>query len=599
MLLRSRFFAAAPEAFRLWLIVIASAAVLFSGLAVVFGHAPVWCVFLLLIAGAMAGLPALAGLLLLFMLAEKRAENKSGKAKFFLQGYCAIAVMYALPAPIVFYLGDGASLLTLMASLTLPICCTVAYLLQQSAVNGFFTTPFDQAQHHQPSIYHKPPFFMQTPPSTLTKGIVTAILILVMMIPTFFISNIVAERKSRQQDVVAEVSDKWASAQTVSGFFLHIPYEVYTKDASGKAITVQKEMIVLPENASVTTVMEPEVRLRSIYKVLLYKSRNQLAGEFRVQWPKELESAVVHWPEARICVAISDIKGIDEKLTTTVNGQTLELSPGLPTDAFGKSGLSIPLNWTTAPVDQAIRFQSHLALKGSEQLHFLPLAGNSQFAVSSSWNNPSFDGNTLPGTREVSDSGFRAKWNFNKANLPFGTHLPSVGFEPEKFAFGITMVQPADQYAKTERSVKYAILFIGLTFSLFFIIELLQKKAFHPVQYVMVGIALSIFYTLLLSIGEFIPFDYAYLVAATAVVMLISLYAKAHFRSARTAFIFGAVLTCLYVFTFVLVRLEDTALLIGSIGLFCILALAMYFSRKVNWYGTPDTPPLSVVSSEA
>jgi inner membrane protein len=148
------------------------------------------------------------------------------------------------------------------------------------------------------------------------------------------------------------------------------------------------------------------------------------------------------------------------------------------------------------------------------------------------------------------------------------------------------MVQPADQYTKTNRSVKYAILFIGLTFALFFIIELMQKKPIHPVQYVLIGIALVIFFTLLLSISEFILFDYAYLIAALATVLLITLYAKSHFKNIKTASVFGSLLTCLYAFIFVLIRLEDAALLVGSIGLFIILALVMFGSRKINWYGT-------------
>ena len=224
-------------------------------------------------------------------------------------------------------------------------------------------------------------------------------------------------------------------------------------------------------------------------------------------------------------------------------------------------------------------------LKGSEQLHFMPLAANSRFNINSSWPNPSFDGNSLPNERNVNDSGFSAKWNFNQANLPFGTVVRQGDIKAINMDFGVSMVQPADQYNKTMRSVKYAILFIGLTFALFFIIEIMQRKPFHPVQYVLVGLALVIFYTLLLAISEYILFDHAYLIAATATVILISLYAKSHFASWKTAIVFFSTLSLLYGFIFVLIRLEDTALLVGSIGLFIVLALVMYASRKINWYG--------------
>lgn len=576
------------EAFRLWGVTVLFSAVIMWTVLSLTAAIEWWVLLLFVTGGLIIGLPVYVVLLVIVNLIENRTTSKAEKEQRFIRAFALLTLVCSVPFTM-FSVAAGEPMATvLLLSATVPVSATLSYLLQHRETDRFFTGYEQPAEIPIPSNLsnRKTPFFMQTS-TTLTKGIITALLILVMMIPTFFISNIVSERKSRQEEVVQEVSSKWAAAQNVSGYFLYIPYELPVKDVNGKISAVEKELIILPETVTVQSVMQPEVRPRSIYKVLLYKSKNHLAGEFRLQWPKELDAALVRWQDARICIAIDDIKGIEEKLSARLNGQSIELSPGLPTTAFGKSGLSAPLNWTAAPLDATLSFNSDLALKGSEQLHFLPLAGNSQFEIKSDWPSPSFDGNYLPGTREVSDNGFLAKWSFNKANLPFATHLQSIGFDPEKFAFGVTMVQPADQYAKTERSVKYAILFIGLTFSLFFIIELLQKKPFHPVQYVMVGIALSIFYTLLLSIGEFIPFDYAYLVAATAVVLLISLYAKAHFRSARTAFIFGTVLTCLYVFTFVLVRLEDTALLIGSIGLFCILALAMYFSRQVNWYGQP------------
>jgi inner membrane protein len=248
---------------------------------------------------------------------------------------------------------------------------------------------------------------------------------------------------------------------------------------------------------------------------------------------------------------------------------------------------------TEADLNQAIPFNTILNIRGSEELHFVPLGGNSTYALQSSWPAPSFDGNSLPITRDVKDSGFNASWQFNKANLPFGTLLRSPKLKASELAFGVTLVQPADQYAKTERAVKYAILIIGLSFSLFFIIDVMQKKPVHPVQYILVGIALVIFYTLLLSFSEFILFDWAYAAAALATITLISFYVKSHFGNWRTAGIFTLVLTLLYTFIFVLVRLEDTALLVGSIGLFFILAIAMYLSRKIDWYGTKQQPLLA------
>ena len=216
---------------------------------------------------------------------------------------------------------------------------------------------------------------------------------------------------------------------------------------------------------------------------------------------------------------------------------------------------------------------------------FLPLSGNSTYLIKSTWASPSFTGSVLPDIRSISDSGFSAQWKFNKANLPYGTVLKDINPNELDINFGITLLQPADQYAKTERSVKYAILFIGLTFGLFFIVEITRKQSVHPLQYILIGLALVIFYTLLLSISEFIHFDIAYVVSAVAVITMITLYAKQLFDNWRSAFLAGGILAMQYAFIFVLIRLEDTALLVGSIGLFIVLGLVMYASRKIDWYG--------------
>jgi len=375
-------------------------------------------------------------------------------------------------------------------------------------------------------------------------------------------------------------------------------------------VLVKKHLYLLPENLNVNGTINPEIRPRSIYKILLYRSDIKTTGNFKINLPKDIELNSLQLSEAKICYGISDFKGIEEKINISFNGVSYDLAPGLPTKEIetvatpatsGQEeyvrtenatknieavGLSASVNLTQEDLQKTLNFEMPLKIKGSERLHFIPLSGTSNFEIKSSWKDPKFDGNNLPATRDVNEQGFQAKWSFNNANLPFGTVIKEFNFSKQNLAFGVSMVQPADQYAKTMRSVKYAILFIGLTFALFFIIELMQKKPMHPVQYVLIGVALVIFFTLLLSISEFILFDYAYLIAALATILLITLYAKSHFKSIKTASLFGSLLSCLYTFIFVLIRLEDAALLVGSIGLFIILALVMFGSRKINWYGS-------------
>ncbi len=419
----------------------------------------------------------------------------------------------------------------------------------------------------------------------LIKGLITGALILIMLIPTLFIYNLIEEREARQKEVVKEVSSKWATAQTLSAPFLTVPYTDTFINSDGKTIAKKTNLLLLAGELNVNGKIIPEQRPRSIYKVLLYKTDISMNGFFKINWPADINVANVDYNNAKLCFTLSDFKGIEEEIYINFNGQKLLLTPGLPVDDFGNVGLSVPVSLSPQAAAAGIAFSMQVKIKGSEQLHFIPMSATSKFVLQSAWPSPSFDGDMLPNDRQISDSGFTARWNFNQANLPFAAVMKENTVQEKKMAFGVSLVQPADQYNKTMRSVKYAILFIGLTFAFFFIIELMQKKPFHPVQDVLVGLALVIFYTLLLSISEYILFDYAYFIAALATILLISFYAKGHFNSSKTAGIFFVLLSCLYGFIFILIRLEDTALLVGSIGLFIVLALVMFVSRKINWYG--------------
>lgn len=485
---------------------------------------------------------------------------------------------------------EAGFLMNSLIGIALLFCCNLlsVFFIRKRINAAFISTPvYSSIQNNNMEIVTQPHENAVAPKQSnkiLIKGAITGILILVLLIPVLFVSNLVTEREHRQAEVVEEVSSKWASSQKLTGPYIYIPYIIKTKDDKGKEISVQKKLIFLPENLNITGTINPEIRPRSIYKVLLYKSNLKSNGDFNIQIPKDIELNSLQMNEAKICFALSDFKGIEEKLSINFNGSNYELAPGLPSNDIDSIGLSAPVNFSINDLNKKILFDMSLKLKGSEGLHFIPLSGNSVFTINSSWPNPSFDGNSLPSERKVNENGFEAKWIFSKANLPFSTVLKDVNFKEDSFSFGVAMLQPSDQYGKTMRSVKYAILFIGLTFALFFIIEVMQKKPLHPIQYVMVGMALIIFFTLLLSISEFILFDWAYLIASSATIILIALYAKAHFKNWKTASVFAGVLTALYGFIFILIRLEDTALLVGSIGLFIVMSLIMFASRKINWY---------------
>ena len=527
---------------------------------------------------------------------------------------------------------DDYYLYVLLSIITLYLCSFISILIIHQKINNYFSSKqnincmehnqFNETGHESLRETLEKVFVSNTKANTaeplssnktLIKGIITGALILLMLIPTVFVSNLITEREKRHQDVVKEVANGWSAPQTLSGPYLVIPYqEKFTDDKGHESISV-KHLFILPDNLLVEGNIIPEVRPRSIYKVVLYRSDIKNSGNFKISLPKDIDLNTLILPDAKICYELSDFKGIEEKISVNLNGTKYDLLPGLPTKIvepinvpvatvssdennrvenivkqLESIGLSANIVLTKEDLLKQLNFDMQLKIKGSEELHFIPLSGNSNFNITSTWQSPKFEGSNLPNTREISEKGFTAKWSFNNANLPFGTVLKDFNIGKQNFAFGVGMLQPTDQYAKTMRSVKYAILFIGLTFALFFIIELMQNKPMHPVQYVLIGIALVIFFTLLLSMSEFIVFDFAYLLAAIATILLITLYAKSHFKSFRSAATLGSLLTCLYAFIFVLIRLEDAALLVGSIGLFVILAMIMFGSRKINWYGNDN-----------
>lgn len=552
-----------------------------------------WIIGLVAIALALIGSLPVFGCLLIILPFIRRSAGSFLQKRIKLFIICAFfCAAYSFPVSImVSDIYDTDQFMAVLVCLSVLLASSFLTIGISSRQLSSYFIIFNQSnnKNNQMETTHQAENFPATPenPSNkiLWKSIITGVLILVLLIPAAFISNLVSERKERQKEVVAEVSEKWAQSQLLTGPYIYLPYKKVYLDKDKKENEIIQDLLILPESLEVDGQVSHEVRKRSIYKVLLYRADLHNKGYFDFRIPREIDSSAIQWQDARICYNLSDFKGIEERMVIDFNGKNYELSPGLPTDKLGEKGLSaaIPLSFAQTGIPNS--FKIDLKIKGSEQLHFQPFAGNSRFSLKSDWHSPSFDGSDLPSLRAVNDSGFTATWNFNKANLPFETVLNNFNLEPGSVSFGVTLVQPADGYAKTDRSIKYAILFIGLTFSLFFIIELLQKKPIHPVQYVLIGLALIIFYTLLLSMSEFIAFDLSYLIAALATIMLISFYAYGHFKSFKTASVFGSVLALLYGFTFVLIRLEDTALLLGSIGLFIILALAMYASRKVNWYG--------------
>ncbi len=422
--------------------------------------------------------------------------------------------------------------------------------------------------------------------NTMIKGSLIGFLILIMLIPAAFLSSLVNERKSRQEQVVKEISDKWGAAQTLTGPVLMVPYYHTITDDKGNAARTIQQAYFLPDQLDVQSRLQPEVRHRSLYDVTLYRSDIELKGRFLPPDSNKIKLSPedIIWQDARLILGIDDMRGLEEVVTLTYNNQNSHMESGLPDNHITSVGIHAPLVLQQGtPIDFTIR----LKLKGSEHLYFTPVGKTTTATMTAPWKDPSFDGQYLPSeTPDISGSGFTAQWKILEMSRNYPQAWKDKSYDIRESASGVRLIQPTDSYVKTERSVKYALLFITLTFTVFFLLEILQKKRVHPLQYILVGMALCIFYTLLLSISEYTGFNPAYLIAATATTLLVGLYVRSMFRSNKTAGGFTAALGLLYTYIFILIQLQDYALLFGSIGLFAILAALMYYSRKVDWYHT-------------
>ncbi len=424
------------------------------------------------------------------------------------------------------------------------------------------------------------------------KAVIIGVLVLVLLIPTAMIMGIINERERLQSQATEEVSAKWANAQTITGPVLVVPYTYTTP----KNEVVVQHACFLPEKLSINGKLQPEIRKRGIYEVAVYNSQLQLSGAFA---PPDLAAlnipaASMLWNEAYLAVGVTDMRGIGNQVQVLWNGQPHTFNPGTPPGQLMTSGVQAKVPLPQAGDTALGNFSIQLTLKGSGQVYFSPVGKTTQVNLHANWPNPSFDGAFLPDTREVRKDGFSARWQVLHLNRNF----PQSWKIGDKYAindadFGVKLFLPVDGYLKSMRAVKYAILIIGLTFLLFYFIELLQHYTVHPLQYILIGIALCIFYTLLIALAEQLSFNVAYIVAALLTLSLVTAYARSVFRKTSTALAVGGTLLTLYGFIYVIIQSEDQALLMGSLGLFIILAIVMYFSRKIRWDALGTKPAVS------
>lgn len=416
--------------------------------------------------------------------------------------------------------------------------------------------------------------------SVFLKVIIIGGLILLLLIPALLIGHLVDERQRLRSNAIDEVSEKWASWQTIIGPFLAIPYYEYGKD--GKSIETHY-LNVMPENLNVTGDVATQKLHRGIYDVVVYHSNLTISGDFGNVDFAGVSKERLRFDRAFLCMGISDLRGVEEQLNVRLGNEDYGFDAGLPNHNVAWTGVQSLVNLTDS-LNDTLPFSINLKLKGAGSVSFCPVGASTEVHLTSDWNNPSFTGNFLPTERKVDENGFSAVWKMMHLNRNFPRSWKDDAYTVGDSDFGATLLLPVDSYQKTERCVKYSILFTTITFLIFFFVEISRKKLLHPLHYLLVGAALIVFYTLLLSISEYVTFNLAYLIASLSTIILITLYSKAVLKSWKLGLFVGGVLVILYGYMFTILQLQDYALLAGSIFVFVVLCLVMYFSRKINWY---------------
>ncbi|SEM78834.1 inner membrane protein [Pseudomonas sp. ok272] len=427
-----------------------------------------------------------------------------------------------------------------------------------------------------------------------------ALLIVLLMIPLLMIGSMIFDRQQLRDGVLEDIARSSSYSQQVTGPLMVVPYrkvvrswKLNEKTNARYQVTSQErgKLYFLPDRFELDGKAQTELRTRGIYQARLFHADSRISGGFSV--PEHLgikeDFADYTFDAPYLAVGISDIRGIENALQLELNGQRLDFEPGTQEEWLGE-GVHVVLPALNALKASEVDFGFDLRLQGTGQLTITPVGKASKVSLAANWPHPSFIGNYLPAQREVSASGFTAHWqtSFFSTNLEeaLGSCLERSSCEEFKSrSFGVSFIEPVDQYLKSDRAIKYALLFIVLTFAGFFLFEVLKGLAVHPVQYALVGVALAFFYLLLLSLSEHIGFALAYLISASACVLLVGFYVGHVLHSALHGLSFSAGLAALYGLLYGLLSAEDYALLMGSVLLFGLLGVFMVLTRKLDWYG--------------
>ena len=443
---------------------------------------------------------------------------------------------------------------------------------------------------------------------TMIKGFLVCLLVLLMLIPIPFILNLIEERQDNKTKVITEISDKWSGKQTVYGPFVEITYLENVKNQEGKIIQQQNTKYVSANDLSVNGTIDSQLKSRSIYDAVVYTSKMNFNSKFMsfTEMLKDAEIEQANVVSTKIVFGISDTKGYENKLIVNSGGKNyplivdtrtivLETLPepvsaaneGQDYSRNNKDAKTSPVQFMSQKIDPTTFDFNQVALnfsmKGSQVLNFIPSAINTKVDLTTNWKDLKYDGNFLPNTDPTQQDGkTNVKWSIYQQN-PLQGQIWQDASKFTDYSFGVNFLQMNDHYDKTYRSTKYAILFIGLTFVAFFFIENRNRFNIHLVQYALVGFAISVNFVLLLSLSEYLGFDLAYFISSGATILLITFFVYSFLKSFSLTLKITMMLVLLYAFIYSVLQLKEHALLVGSIGLFMIVAILMYYSKNIEW----------------
>jgi inner membrane protein len=444
--------------------------------------------------------------------------------------------------------------------------------------------------------------------NVLLKALIVGIVAVAFIVPLAMIWGVVKDRSRYRETVTAEVAKSTAESQTLVGPLVVVRYrERVPATLKGEVEQVREGVdVLLPDSLSIRSKVRVETRQRGIHRVPVFRAATGLTAGFTL--PPRLgisdKRQLLGEPRAEVVFGVSDPRGIRAVPEVRFDGATLVARPGAGLDWL-KNGFSVAL-----PPDASGRcvVDVNLEVMGTDRLMFLPIGAVTDVELSSDWPHPGFVGAFLPDDRSVSARGFLARWKLSRFATGIDDAMARIrdsmsrgvpisadrgGGAPAFLDtdLGVRFVQPVDVYSQSERAVKYGFLFVFLTFVAFFLFEVLRRMAIHPIQYALCGAALALFFLLLVSLSEHLPFAAAYLVSSGACVGLVAFYVGHVLRSTGRGLVFGGLLGALYGFLYVILQSEDYALLLGALLLFAALAIVMVMTRRVDWYRLSEESP--------